>query len=455
MSAPRVIVVGAGPAGVRAVETLVTHGLAPTVIDEAPAAGGQIYRRQPAGFRRSLADIHGFEAGRAGRLHAAFDALAGKIDYRPKTQVWTVAGTRILTLRDGRAGDHRFDALILATGARDRVMPFRGWTLPGVYTLGGAQVALKHQGCAIGARTIFVGGGPLLYLVAYQYAKAGAGVAAVIDGVGATAKLRALPRLAAGRSTLAKGLYYVAWLRAHGVRVIEGALPEAVAGADAVEGLRLRDRRGRAVTVAGDAIATGFGLEPETRLADLAGCDFRFDAGDRLWLPETDGEGRSSVAGIYLAGDGARIAGALAAEITGERAARALLADFGQARDPARDAVLRRRLGRLDRFRAALAHAFPYPHQAAAAMADAVMLCRCEAIAAGALRAAVRDLGCDDLNRAKAFTRIGMGRCQGRFCATAAAEVLAATSGRDLAAVGRPRGQAPAKPVPLTAGADQ
>jgi len=84
-----------------------------------------------------------------------------------------------------------------------------------------------------------------------------------------------------------------------------------------------------------------------------------------------------------------------------------------------------------------------------------VMLCRCEAIEAGALRAAVRDPGCDDLNRAKAFTRIGMGRCQGRFCATAAAEVLAAASGENLAAVGRQRGQAPAKPLPLTAGADQ
>jgi pyruvate/2-oxoglutarate dehydrogenase complex dihydrolipoamide dehydrogenase (E3) component len=74
-----------------------------------------------------------------------------------------------------------FSRVIVATGATDRILPVPGWTLPGVYSLGAAQIALKFQGCAIGERVVFAGSGPLLYLVAYQYAKAGAKVVAVLD----------------------------------------------------------------------------------------------------------------------------------------------------------------------------------------------------------------------------------------------------------------------------------
>ena len=449
MSEPRVVIVGAGPAGARAAETLVRHGLKPVVIDEGMRGGGQIYRRPPPGFARRAKSFYGFDAGKARRLHAAFDALAGRIDYRPETLAWNVSRGAVHTLGDGVTGTAAFDALILATGATDRVIPFPGWITPGVFTLGGAQVALKSQGCAVGRRTAFVGTGPLLYLVAWQYAKAGAGVAAVIDSAPAAAKRRALPGLLAGGAALAKGLFYVAALRARGVPIAEGVLPAEVIGGDHVTALRYRDGQGRAREVACDAVATGYGLRSETQLADLAGCAFDFDAARRQWLPAADGDGRANVPGVYLAGDGAGIAGADAAEARGELAALALAADLGEKVSRARPVALRRRLTRLARFRAGLEAAFPFPAAFAAALDDAAVLCRCEAITAGALRAAARDLGAGELNRAKAFTRIGMGRCQGRVCGAAAAEVLADACGVAVAGVGRLRGQAPVKPLPL------
>ncbi|MFP3648314.1 FAD/NAD(P)-binding oxidoreductase, partial [Paraburkholderia sp. SIMBA_054] len=92
------------------------------------------------------------------------------IDYRPDTLAWACEAGRLDTLAAGREVSVPFSHLIIASGATDRVLPLPGWTLPGVYTLGAAQVALKAQGCVIGRRVVLAGTGPLLYLVAYQYA---------------------------------------------------------------------------------------------------------------------------------------------------------------------------------------------------------------------------------------------------------------------------------------------
>jgi len=449
---PRVVVVGAGPAGTRAAETLMSQGIRLTLIDESPAAGGQIYRQPPAAgdFARTPRQLYGFEATKALSLHGSFENLLGRMDYRPGTLVWEIAGDRLHGHRYADRADFSlgWDALILATGAMDRVLPLPGWTLPGVFTLGGAQIALKYQGCAIGRRTIFLGSGPLLYLAAYQYAKAGATVAAVLDTAPFAAKQAAFSRLLAGGSTFAKGLYYVAALKARGIPVRHGVRPLEIEGEAEVAGVRVEIGR-RRERFDGDAIAIGWGLRSETQLADLAGCRFAWSALDRQWLPEIDTDGRSSLPGLYLAGDGAGIAGADAAELRGELAAWALVEDLELEADRPRMAAVRKRLARIRRFREGLEAAFPYPAALAAATEDATILCRCEAVRAGELRAAVAGVGASELNRAKAFARVGMGRCQGRVCGAAAAEILAAELGVPVEEVGRLRGQPPVKPLPL------
>ncbi|GKS83574.1 hypothetical protein AVMA1855_05500 [Acidovorax sp. SUPP1855] len=198
-----------------------------------------------------------------------------------------------------------------------------------------------------------------------------------------------------------------------------------------------------------DAVGFGYALRSETQLADLLGCRFAWAPLQRAHLPERDSAGRSSVPGVYLAGDGAGIQGADAAEWAGERAALALLADLGMAVDPARAATLERQLAGLVRFRRGLERAFPFPVHWAAQAPDDVVVCRCEHVTAGELRACARDAGADEMNRLKALTRVGMGRCQGRMCGVAAAEILAHATGRPVELVGRLRGQAPIKPIPI------
>jgi len=395
-SSPRVVIVGAGPAGIRAAATLVEAGFQPVVIDEGHRAGGQIYRRPPAGFTRTANQLYESEAAKAGALHALFDRLAkeGRLTHCAASSVIAVHEGRLHVLGEGGVRVIFYDRLILATGASDRVAPVPGWQSAGVYSLGAAQIALKAQGVALGRRIVLIGSGPLLTLVGAQLIKAGADVAAVLDTSPWHQQTRGLWKLTAC-----------------------------------------------------DTIGMGWHLRAETHLADLAGCGFTYDEQWRQWLPKTDRMGRAGN-GVYLAGDGVRLLGADGAEIAGHLAAAACLADLGY---PARCASADlRKLARLERFAGGLACAFPWPVAMVRALPDNAVVCRCENVTAGALRGSA-DFGGGEANRVKSLSRVGMGRCQGRYCQLAAVELVAAQTGCTPGAVGRFRGQAPVRPAPIGA----
>jgi bacterioferritin-associated ferredoxin len=262
-----------------------------------------------------------------------------------------------------------------------------------------------------------------------------------------------LPALAARPGLLLKGMALDRILRKAGVAVHGGITPLRITGAAAtgVQGVTVLDAHGRERTFDCDAVALGYHLRAESQLADLARCEFRFDAESRQWLPKIDADGRSTTPGVYLAGDGARILGADGAEASGRLAALAVLSDLGQPVAPDPMPALRRTLVKMDRFRRGLIQAFPWPHAQAAALPDSAVVCRCETITAGELRRVVHEMGGSEMNRAKAFSRVGMGRCQGRFCGHAAAEVVAHAAGVPIEMVGRLRGQGPVKPLPMAA----
>ena len=443
------VIVGAGPAGMRAAEQLVSAGHRPVVIDEAHRFGGQIYRQPPYGMQRERSDLYGFEAERASAVLNRFASLLPQIDYRPNTLVWQVAPKKLQLMRDGRDETLPFDALILATGATDRVLPFPGWTLPGVVTLGAAHVALKYQACLVGPRVVFAGTGPLLYLVAWQYASHGGQVMEVLDTAPAVAKLMAVPKLLARPAVAAKGAYFVARLRLAGVPIYSGVRLLGAEGDEHVTTLRWLKADGTKRTTHCDANGVGHGLRSETQLADLAGCHFDYQPIDQAWLPTRDASGRSSVRCVYLAGDGAAILGADAAELSGARAALAALEDCAAMPSPALASSLEAQVRRHTRFRAGLETAFALPANWAAEAPDELIVCRCEEITAGELRECAKTTGTREMNRLKALTRIGMGRCQGRMCAPAASRLLADAAGCELKDVGRLRSQAPVKPLPI------
>lgn len=445
----RIVVVGAGPAGLRATEVLAKAGLRPLLIDEARLPGGQIYRRPPLGAERPAEALYGFEAGKATALHGLLDALGDRVEHRPETLVWNVFDDRLDLLGADGFETVTFDRLVLATGAMDRILPFPGWTTPGVFTLGAAQIALKAQGVAIGRRVALVGAGPLLPLVVHQYLKAGAEVVAALDVTPFGAKVRHGFGLLAEPATLLKGLWYTARNLLSGVPIRAGVKSLSVEGDGRVEALAWTDAGGRERRVACDAVGASFGLRSEAQLADLAGLGFVFEPLTRQWIPERSTAGRSSRPDVYLAGDGAGIGGADVAELQGERAALALLEDLGLPVDGARVAALESRLARHRSFRVSLEKAYPFPAHIAEAIADEEIVCRCEGVTAGDLRRTATERDAHEMNRLKAFTRCGMGRCQGRVCGQAAAEVLSQARGVPIEKVGRLRGNAPVKPIPI------
>jgi hypothetical protein len=283
--------------------------------------------------------------------------------------------------------------------------------------------------------------------------QAGAQVAAVLDTAPAAKSWSAVRGLLARPRLALRGLALIRGLRGAGVPVLQGVVPLAIDGDDSlgVQAVAVRDARGREQRFACDAVGLGWHLRAETQLADLARCEFDFEPVSRQWLPHIDADGRSSTRGVYLAGDGVRILGADGAEAAGRLAALAALADLGHAPGRAlydtESAALRRTLAQMNRFREGLARAFPWPHAQAAALPDEAVVCRCEAVTAGELRRCVNEMDSHEVNRAKAFSRVGMGRCQGRFCGHASAEIVAQASGVPVQLVGRLRSQAPVKPL--------
>ena len=189
---------------------------------------------------------------------------------------------------------------------------------------------------------------------------------AVLDTAPFSAKLWALPRMLARPALAAKGAYFLARLRLAGVPVHAGATLLRATGTTQVDRALEWSSGGTSHTTACDAIGIGHGLRAETQLADLAGCSFEWHRVDQAWLPVADAAGRSSVPGVYLAGDGAAILGADAAEASGARAALAALQDLGRPVDAAVTAHLDRARRTHLGFRAGMETAFALPARWAA-----------------------------------------------------------------------------------------
>ncbi len=443
-------VIGAGPAGMAAAAVADGLGLATVLIDEQAAPGGQIYRNiegSPLADRAVLgAD---YEAGAA--LAAALRGSG--VEYLDNATVWRVAPEKeIGVTRAGAVRLLRAKQIILATGALERPMPLPGWTLPGVMTAGAAQVMLKSA-AAVAPDAVFAGSGPLLYLIVGQYLRAGAPVAALIDTTPRANAWRAAPllplALAAG-DYLAKGLALMRDIRRAGVRVIRGVDRLAALGESRLSAVAY-SRGGRRATIETEHLFLHQGVIANVNLAMATGCVHDWDARQLGWRPATDGWGRSSVDGVSIAGDGAGIGGAVTAELGGRLAALDAACRLGRIEAAERDsraAPLHAARRRDRRIRPFLETLYRPADDLRMPLADDVIVCRCEEVTTGDIRAALA-LGCPGPNQLKAFTRCGMGPCQGRLCGPTVTELIAAERGVPVADVGYYRLRPPVKPVTL------
>lgn len=448
-----VIVLGAGPAGANAALAAAGAGLKVVLFDQQPEAGGQVWRAPlpGAGVPASPEQASG-DALRA-RLSAS------NIDCRFGRTVWSV-GRDFRVDAIGPDGNEMVEAprLIAATGAHERVVPFPGWTLPGVIGLAAATVLLKSHGALPGRRVVVAGCGPLLAVVAAGILKAGGEVAAIADLAGPSDWLRALPALASQPRLLARGAGWALKIGTarvpvhfrHGIRRAEGdeALARVIlAPVDASGAFVAGAERG----IEADALCVGHGLVPGAEIPRLYRVAQKFDRLRGGFVPELDAEGRTSRPGLYACGDGAGLRGALVAEAAGQLAGLACAFDTGALSTPAFTAAAtapRAALLQARAFSDAMAGMMALRPAQVAAIPPETVVCRCEDVTRADIEAAHSDGACD-MNQLKHFTRCGMGPCQGRFCGDVAAELLAAKVG-SREAVGTFTARPPLRPVALT-----
>jgi NADPH-dependent 2,4-dienoyl-CoA reductase/sulfur reductase-like enzyme len=444
-------IIGAGPAGLAAAVRARGLGLSVTVIDEQPAPGGQIWRAIEARMAGGASLRQGDDvAGLA--LVKAFRASGAT--YLPGRQVWQIEpGFAVYASADGKSEKLAARAILLATGAQERPVPFPGWTLPGVMTVGAAQILLKTSGQVPDAPVLIAGTGPLILLYACQLLDAGGRIAGILDTAPRSNKLAALrhmPRALANYRDLARGLGWLRRLRAAGVPVVRNVSHLTANGGDALASVHYETAAGERKDLPATLLLVHEGVIPSIHMPLALGCAYAWQEGQLCFAPIVDTWGESSVAGLYVAGDGAGIGGAAAAALKGEIAAIGVaekLRQVDSTRAAAEAAPLRVRLGRALATRPML-DALYRPRSEVLTPDDDTIVCRCEEVTAGQIRAAA-SVGIAGPNQVKAFTRSGMGPCQGRQCGHAVSAILAQAANATMDEIGFYRLRSPLKPVTL------
>ncbi len=424
---PDVLVVGAGAGGLSAAALAAEAGASVLVVDERPKPGGQYFKQPAPGIRLPPgADDAQFAGGRALLVRAL---AAGVHVLRGTAVAVEDQGGVLVASAEGPLWPVRARRIVVAAGAYERPHPVPGWTLPGVMTTGALQTLLRTDRVLAGRRILVAGNGPLNLQVALELARAGAELVGVAEAAPAPGpgRLGAIVGMAVSSpALLARGAATVARLRYLGVPIHWSTVVTRIGSGPEGLGATLRTGTGATASVAADVVGLGYGFLPAAELLRLFGCRQDFDTGRGQLVTHRDEAMRTSVPGVFAVGDCCGLGGAPAAQAEGLVAGAAAAQELGLAvparlRDEARRA--RGALGRARHFQKALWSLFAAPRPGLSLASSDTPLCRCEEVTLGAVENAIA-AGAADMGSLKRATRLGMGRCQGRYCGPLAFALL-------------------------------
>ncbi len=387
-----ILVVGAGPAGLAAATAAASAGAQVTVLDDNPGPGGQIWRSGIASASIAI------DPARENAIREFRESNASLLPGRRAIDSQQPRTLRAFVEETGVIETITWDRLILATGARERFLPFPGWTLPGVFGAGGLQALVKGGYTIAGKRVVVAGSGPLLLAVAAHLQEDGAEIVTIAEQATLGSMLPFAIKLLSHPAKLMQGARYRATLSHVPYRT--GCWPLAVEGTGKLAAVRLTDGT-NTWTEPCDLLACGFHLVPNTELAVLLGCELHDDC------VVVDATQRTTLEDVFSVGEPTGIAGLDAALVQGKIAGLAATNQATQAK------ALYKKRNREEAFGKALDRAFALrPELRSLAQPDTIV-CRCEDVRFAQLQSQ------PSWTDAKLQTRCGMGACQGRICGAA------------------------------------
>ncbi len=461
------IIIGAGPAGMSAAIEAATGLNKVIVLDMQPEPGGQIFRSLESNFRdesrnKKLLQVLGKSYSAGKELIAKFRS-AENIEFRPDTTVWDVRSDGTVGwLKGQQAGYIRAPFVILANGAQERPVPFPGWELPGVMSAGAIQTAIKSGRIKPQGNIVLAGTGPLLLLLANQLRKLGikpkiiARTDSFKNQILATHKLTfsAFPQLVLGLSWILK-------LKMSGIPSMKGISSIAATGKDKVESVKLY-KNAVEKEIACDLLIVHDGVVPSIDLTHCVGGKLDWIEELHAWQPSSGEDGNITLVDepllikkanrVFISGDAREIGGAEASIAHGRLTGRTILKEFANifgSEFKGDRSALRKQVKKAKAYRPFIDAAFPV-HLSNNSMNDETIICRCEEITVGTIRAAIRD-GIHDINHLRGTTRCGMGSCQGRNCMASIAKLLNPENNNTSNSVPPYRSRPPVRPVSLGA----
>jgi thioredoxin reductase/bacterioferritin-associated ferredoxin len=445
------LIIGAGPAGMAAALQARALNLRVAVLDEQSAPGGQIYRSLEQSVSSGLVKSLGKDYANGFDLIRAFRQCGA--NYFPEHQVWQIEGSgRVFASHAGSGMIMQAKRIIIAIGAMERAVPIAGWTLPGVMTVGAAQIMLKTAGLKPNANVWLAGSGPLALAYAVQLIECGGQLAGILDTSQASSRITALHHWAGaikGWRDLVKGLSYHARLSLSSIKIHFGARNVRALGSQRIDRVQW-ESGARTYTAHADGLLLHEGVIPNTHMTQSLDCQHIWDKVQQCYRPQLDSDGLSTISNIYVAGDCAGVAGALAAEQTGRLTALAAAASIDVISLPQKNelaAPIFKQLRKHLYLRPFLDSLYAPSKEHTAPTGD-VVVCRCENITSQQIRHAVES-GYQDINQVKSHLRCGMGPCQGRTCASTLTSLVCGVLNRSPTELDGLRIRPPLKPISL------
>jgi NADPH-dependent 2,4-dienoyl-CoA reductase/sulfur reductase-like enzyme len=447
-----IAVVGSGFSGLVAANILADRGLRVMILDENMRMGGQLLRSLPWAGASSRPD----------RLRTFGFQLMNRVKRKPvevlnrAKVVDIVEQESLLVETEGRhIRTVDFQMLLLATGARERFMPFKGWTLPGVISTGAAQILMKGSGVLPSGKMLIAGMGPLLLAVAGEFLRNGGTLLSVLDMGGARDKFPIFRQGFHQFSKLMEGAFHLSRVLLSRVPLrLRTAVVEA-RGAAELEAVVAAKMGKDGVVLGGtervyrtESLAVGYGFSPNVELAQVAGCAIEHDESKGGWVVEVGDDLETSLDRIFAAGEITGVAGAFKSIREGELAACGMLQQMGREVDLKRLTLLKQGRSRDLRFGKYFNALHRFPAHALLCVPDETTICRCEDVRMGDMKKAVLD-GHDTPGALKRALRIGMGNCQGRTCAPLVYDILSALTKKPHNLIPPLSARSPVKPVAM------